>query len=490
MYAVVSYELPVGSTLSKTIQKTAEIESIVATLPESEMRNFVTTIGEKSPLISSRGQDLNSENVGNIVIHLTEIGSRDRRVTDIIVDLRSRLSQLTGFKNIEVDKIAEGPPVGRAVTVTIISDDDADRNAVVSSLMTYLRSIPNLHNIESNETEGKKKLMIDFNYDRLARLGITASQVSQTLRMAYSGRIVTSVRRGGEDIDYRVQLDDAFQNELLDLKQLKVINNNGKLVPIQNVIRITETTDVLEYHHYDGDRAVTVFADIDPLVTDTALNTALKVNRNVISYIQPLVDQYSNMRLEIGGEEKDSQDAMKSLVIAMALALIGIYFVLVILFDSFSQPLLVMIAIPFSFSGIVYTFFFHQMVFGFMAILGLIGLTGIVVNDSLILISMINKQVAQDGEVSVETIARASESRLRPIFLTTITTAAGLLPTAYGFGGNNPFLVPMIMSVAWGLIFATVITLFLIPALYLLLHRISKSSIALFIVQFKRNATT
>ena len=158
---------------------------------------------------------------------------------------------------------------------------------------------------------------------------------------------------------------------------------------------------------------------------------------------------------------------MQSLFIAMLLSLLGIYFILVILFDSFMQPLLVMSAIPFTFTGIVFAFFIHQLAFGFVALIGLIGLMGVVVNNSLIMISFMNIQRDSVG-VSPESIANAATQRLRPILLTTITTAAGLFPTAYSFGGDNAFLVPMIMAIAWGLVVASVITLFLIPAIYIM----------------------
>jgi multidrug efflux pump subunit AcrB len=214
--------------------------------------------------------------------------------------------------------------------------------------------------------------------------------------------------------------------------------------------------------HFDGDRSITVYADID-----TKKNTSKQVNKLIKDKFSPKIEKHPDMRLVFGGEEQDTQEAMKSLFIAMGLALLGIYFILVILFDSFSQPFLVMMAIPFGFAGIIFAFFIHNIPLGFMALIGFLGLTGVVVNDSLVMISFLNNSIKDNAELSIEKLAVAARYRLRPIMLTTATTAAGLFPMAYGFGGKSPITTPMMLAIAWGLIFATVITLILIPVLFL-----------------------
>jgi multidrug efflux pump subunit AcrB len=158
---------------------------------------------------------------------------------------------------------------------------------------------------------------------------------------------------------------------------------------------------------------------------------------------------------------------MASLMRAMILALVGIYFILVVLFNSFFLPVIVMVAIPFSVAGVFIALFLHRMPLSFPAMIGLVGLTGVVVNNSLVMIEFFNQR-AKLGPVSVADLAAAAKNRLRPIFLTTVTTAVGLFPTAYGFGGYNPVIVPMVLSIAWGLLFSTFITLFLIPALFVI----------------------
>ena len=170
------------------------------------------------------------------------------------------------------------------------------------------------------------------------------------------------------------------------------------------------------------------------------------------------------MRFVIGGEAQETAESMVSLGIAMAMSAVGIYLVLVLLFNSLIQPLLVMFAIPFGMIGIIGAFALHAQPLGFLAIMGVIGMMGVVVNDSLILVNHINvhREMEPDKKF-LRIVAEGTASRLRPILLTSITTVAGLLPTAYGWGGLDPFVSPMALALSWGLVFATLITLVLVP---------------------------
>ena len=215
-------------------------------------------------------------------------------------------------------------------------------------------------------------------------------------------------------------------------------------------------------NHHSGDRSITIFADLD-----TKKTTSQKINDLIKKEFTPKVKKIPGMAMIFGGEEQETVESMKSLKFAFIIAILGVYFILVILFNSFTQPFLVMLTIPFGLAGVIYAFLFQGIPFSFMALIGVVGLSGVVVNDSLVMISFLNNKRKENG-LSIKSLANAARHRLRPIFLTTATTTAGLFPSAYGFGGDNPFIIPMIMAIAWGLIFATVITLILIPSVYLL----------------------
>ena len=179
---------------------------------------------------------------------------------------------------------------------------------------------------------------------------------------------------------------------------------------------------------------------------------------------------YPGTRFIIGGEAEETKKSVKSLVNTFIFATIGIYFLLILLFDSYFQPFYVMLAIPFGIVGVILSFALHQEALGFMAMLGAIGLAGVVVNDSLVLVSHLNETVKKgQGEKTLnELVIKGTSHRLRPIIITTLTTVAGLIPLAYGLGGSDPFMMPMALSLGYGLIFATPLTIVLVPCFYMI----------------------
>jgi multidrug efflux pump subunit AcrB len=154
--------------------------------------------------------------------------------------------------------------------------------------------------------------------------------------------------------------------------------------------------------------------------------------------------------------------------LALGFAVFGIYMLISLLFNSYSQPLLVILSIPFALIGVVWAFFFHSETFSFFVLLGVLALVGVVVNDSLVMISHLNhiKKEAGESAISKEWIAKGAKDRLRAVVLTTLTTLAGVLPLIYGFGGKDAFLQPMVMALGYGLLFGTFVTLILLPCLY------------------------
>jgi multidrug efflux pump subunit AcrB len=176
---------------------------------------------------------------------------------------------------------------------------------------------------------------------------------------------------------------------------------------------------------------------------------------------------WPGMRFVIGGEAEETASSFRSLFIAFGIAVIAIFFVLSLLFDSFTQPLMVMIAIPFGIVAVIIAFALHGEPLGFLALMGLVGLTGVVVNDSLVLVSHVNELRRQHPDKRViEVVSIGTANRLRAVTMTTLTTVAGLLPLAYGIGGSDPFIAPMALALGYGLLFATPLSLVFVPSLY------------------------
>ena len=286
------------------------------------------------------------------------------------------------------------------------------------------------------------------------------SDIARNVRLAFDGEVVTSVRYGDEDVDFRVIFNESLRSSLDSLADLVIPNTRGEFIRLEEVADFNIDAGPSNVYHFDNERAITITADVN-----TDIMTPLKASNLIVDAIDTDKD-WPGMRIVVGGEAEESAESMGSLMVAFVAAAIGIYLLLLLLFNSLTQPVLVMIAIPFGMVGVILAFALHQQAFGFLAMLGVVGLTGIVVNDSLILVNLVNRMKTTQSALSAhEHIISAAQIRLRPIVLTSITTVAGLLPMAYGIGGADPFSAPMALAMGYGILFATPITLVLIPCL-------------------------
>jgi multidrug efflux pump subunit AcrB len=463
----INVELPMGASLDATSEKLREVEDIVQQLPEQELESFLTRIGTAG--WPPYGQ---AENYAIVMIALTPYSDRARSADEIVEELRSKTDQLEEFEKIVYNIDTGGPPVGKPINLRISGNDDKVRKQLVDELVAFLESMDGVKDIDRDDIRGKDQLEIKINYSRLARFGLTAADVARNVRIAFDGQVVTSLRAGEEDLDFRVQLaKTALQNERF-LLNLPIPNRQGRLIRLGQVASLLSGPGPNSYRHHNGERTTTVVADVN-----RDLITPLAVTEAVLKHLD-VEQNWPGFSIAVGGEAEETQEAMVSLAVTFIIAFVGIYFLLVLLFNSFSQPFLVMIAIPFGAVGVVLALILHHEPLGFMAILGLIGLTGVVVNDSLVLVNHLNSLRTQKPTANIrDLVAEGTADRLRAILLTTITTVVALVPLAYGIGGYDLFMAPMALALGWGLLFATPLTLILVPCLYMIqqdFHRLFK----------------
>jgi multidrug efflux pump subunit AcrB len=270
-------------------------------------------------------------------------------------------------------------------------------------------------------------------------------------------------------VNFRVIIHEKARKQLTYLNELLIPNRRGRLIPLKQVATLLSGPGPSDYRHYNGERTVTIEADVDQDVI-----TPLEVSEAVQKHFD-LDKDWPGIRLAVRGEVFETQESMAGLFRTLIIAIIGIYFLLVLLFDSLTQPFLVMVAIPFGITGVIIAFGLHGEPFSFMGIMGIIGLSGVVVNDSLVLVDHLNKQKEENPEKNLKRIvAEGTADRLRAIVMTTLTTVVALLPLAYGIGGTAIFMAPMALALGWGLLFATPLTLVLVPCLYIISHDLGK----------------
>jgi multidrug efflux pump subunit AcrB len=407
-----------------------------------------------------------NENYAALTIYFPPASLQTTDPNNVIKQVKQVISSTPEIKKSATLIGRPGPDIGGDVEINIVGNDNLLRKGLVKKTTDFLKEIDGTYDIESSDIAGKPELAMSFDYEKLARYGLTAVSVGLAVRTALEGTIVTRSYTPEERIDYRVLLQKKYRQEQDTLNNLYVTNTSRNLVPISDVIHMTENDTIAEIQHYERDRVTKVSASLEKKKI-----TPVEVNRRLVPFLQNMMKENPGFYYELGGEAKETEEFLFDIKIAFLIALLAIYFILSLLFDSLIQPFLVMFTIPFGLVGVVWTFYIHGHVFSFLTLIGVVGLSGIVVNDSLIMVDYINSLVKERGCKTLEeyyaVVVEGAKTRLRPIIITTLTTAAGVMPTAYGIGGYVESIAPMVLGIGWGIMFASTLTLFLLPGLYL-----------------------
>jgi len=374
--------------------------------------------------------------------------------------VKSKYSQL----EISSTLISNGPPLGRALEAEINGFDNKSSEQAARQLMDYLLTVKGVTTIDSGLKPGDSELHVVLDRKLAAYAGIDLEVVSRHIRAAADGLTVSTIRKGTEEIDVTIRFPTKGAGELKQIENVLIPNNREGLVPLNKIAKLEEHKGYTTIRHKDGLRIVNVVADIDSsILSSLKLNKLVKDNEAI--WQKGVEDKVT---VNYGGEQEKNKESFVSLLIAFVFALIAIFFILAIQFNNMVYPLIVMLAIPFGAIGVILSFYLHDMFWkpmplSFFSTMGMVALTGVVVNSSLVLLVFIQR--AREGGMEIkEAILLAGRRRFRAVLLTAATTVVGLLPTAYGWGGLDHFVSPMALALSSGLAFATVVTLFTIPA--------------------------
>ncbi|MDA0990246.1 MAG: efflux RND transporter permease subunit, partial [Verrucomicrobia bacterium] len=290
--------------------------------------------------------------------------------------------------------------------------------------------------------------------------------VASTFRAALEGTVLFEFSDGDEDIRLRFSVVNAAKSDIERVLDLPVENRQNYLVPLRNIVTVREVVSPTSIARYDLKRTSLIDADMQESATMTPLQVAQYFEREVFPAITAKAPTTS---LVFAGEVLDTRESARDFENAIGMVLILIYAILAILFNSLTRPLVIMLAIPFGVVGVILAFALHgKLVFGFYAAVGALGLAGVVINDAIIMLAKLDSAFVdhdRPGERHRRT-AKIASTRSRAVVLTTLTTVAGVLPTAYGFAGYDAMLAEMMLALAWGMVFGTLITLVLIPCVF------------------------
>ena len=362
-------------------------------------------------------------------------------------------------------QLREGPPVGSALAIRIQGDELGELVQVAQRVEGLLRSIPGATDIRTDLRLGKPEIRVQVDRERARNIyGISSEDISRALFAAFQGEEATEMFIGDEKVDVRLTSAERELGDVSALERLMIGAPGGALVPLREIAEIEVTNGIDYIRRRDQRRTVTVFADNEPWITPDAIKASLMEGMH--GYGVP-----ANVNITYAGENEERDRSMKSLASAMRWGLVLILFVLAAQFNSLKQPVIVMLAIPLSFVGVILGLLITGNNFGFLSFVGTVALTGIVVNDAIVLVDYANQAHRRRGVPINEALREAGSKRLRPVLMTTVTTIGGLLPLAVDLGGSRDFWAPLAWSIIFGLLVATVLTLVVIPAMYSLVER-------------------
>ncbi len=350
-----------------------------------------------------------------------------------------------------------------AIDLMLKGQDFDELKKVSAKIKKQLAQYPGVIDISDDFSEGKEQVQLQIKPEAKL-LGLTTVDLGLQVRSAFHGIEVQRMQRDGEEVKVYIRYPKSERESFSKLETLKIRTEEGHEVPLQQVADISITRAPAVIHRSDRYRTIHVTADADQKLVQLPL-----LRREMNAYIKDMLEDHPSISFVEEGEAKETKESFKSLGFGIALVLFVIYALLAVPFQSYSQPFIVMSVIPFGLIGAVMGHMILGLDLSIQSILGMLALTGVVVNDSLVLVDYINR-CRKQGTPLFEAVEHAGRARFRAILLTSLTTFIGLMPMMFTSNTQAQFLIPMAVSLAFGVLFATFITLILVPCFYLLLE--------------------
>jgi multidrug efflux pump subunit AcrB len=432
-------------------------KKIESAMPPGSVDHIVGRVGVQRFGLADPNEK-NSPNVGMFTISVPLEQAQKLDVEEVLLGLRA--IDKGPLAELSFEAGSNGPPVGTALSITLRSDNYLQLDRVRTALKTELSKIPGVFGVGDNEIAGAPEYQVIPDYDAMARAGLDVQTIGIALRTSLQGTVVSRMTADGREFDVRVRLNDKRET-LEAVRATRVRNRQGNLVPLLSVAKLVELQGPAIRRHFNSQRSITIFAD-----TDSKILTSVELNKMAAVTLSGLLKDNTDVLSVVGGEQESTKESVQSLFRAMILAVFAIFGILVFLFGSYTHSLLVLSTIPLGLIGVSTAFFLHDRPLSFFALIGVVGLAGVVVNAAIVLVSYIRELLQVDGMGLHAALAKASAQRLRAVLATTLTTVGGLLPTAYGIGGYDSVLVPMTLALSWGLVSATLLTLVWVPCGY------------------------
>ncbi|MCP4756421.1 MAG: efflux RND transporter permease subunit [Proteobacteria bacterium] len=470
VYMTATIEFPAGTSLETTENAVRELENALLRVSEKAstqsgdplVRNVLCLNGQQ-PGDDPGDMGAVGSHLGGLQVWLLESEKRGIHIQKLIRKWQKEVGTLHGVKSLAFSGIAMGPP-GKPIEIGVDGQHLEDMQAAANDVMDRLRQFEGVFDVQSDLAPGKNE--IRFRLKPEARgLGLTVEDLANQVNAAYYGQEALRIQRGRNEIKIRVRYTADERSRISSLDGFKVRTQQGYEVPLGAVAEIRYGPGVSSITRMDGRRRIKVSADVDTAV----VHSNEIIDELTQGFFRTLENRYPGVHIVLDGEAAESETAFDSLYVAFPLAVIGIFMLIATLFRSYLQPLIIMFTLPFGLIGAIWGHFILGWDMTMIGLFGMVGLAGIVVNDAIVLMERINANLAE-GLPFMEAVLNGGVRRFRAVFLTTVTTVGGLVPLIMEKDLYAQFIIPMAITIVSGVIFATVLTLILIPSLLVILN--------------------
>ncbi|QHI68020.1 efflux RND transporter permease subunit [Tichowtungia aerotolerans] len=459
-YSVATVVLPYGSPIGDTEQITQRVvKGAQAVLEASGHPELVEGI------FADVGRG--GTHQAQVRVYLADAEVRDKIMSTMAFTQawRKQVGTVPGVRFIRFSADSGGPGGGPALTVELRHESIAVLEAAAAELGRELEQFPLVQDVDDGVETGKSQFDFTMKPEGTA-LGLTPTEVGRQIRAAYQGAEALRQQRGRNEVKVRVRLPKEDRDRLYSFENFILRTPDGGEVLLEDAVDVDAGTSYTSIKRRNGMRALTLTADVRPK------SKAGEVREQLAASVWPkIMDRYPGLDYSYEGRDADSRESFGSMKVTLPMVLVAIYALLAIPFKSYSQPLIVMISIPFGIIGAVIGHLIMGYDMTMIGIIGMLALSGVVVNDALVMISFANDRRAHHDNAH-DAVVSAGIQRFRPIMLTTFTTFGGLAPMIFETSRQARFLIPMAISLGYGLLFATCITLLLVPSLYMIIEDI------------------
>jgi hydrophobic/amphiphilic exporter-1 (mainly G- bacteria), HAE1 family len=455
-------ELKVGTDLPTTLRTVRRVEDYIANnIPEA--RNLYTTAGAEGTLGNAfRGLDTNS---GAVQIRLKPRSERSRSQFDIQDQLRDYLDTIPGITY----AFEEGGGMGGSqsdIEIKLFGDDLDRMEVVAEDIVRRVNDVPGAVDAQKSIKRGAPELRIELDRDRLQAIGLTAGQVTNTISQAIQGITSTVYREGGDEFDVFVRLGEQYRQSPSQVENLMIATPTGAQVPLRQIADVTREVGPVAVSREDQSRTVVVTANVSGRDLGSVVSD---IRESLIGLIMP-----PEVTLEIGGTAEDQAESFKYLGLAIIAGIFLVYMVMASQFESLIDPLIILPTIPLSFVGAAIALFVTNTTLSLMAMIGMLVLVGIVVNNGIVLVDYTNQLRREKSLALIDAAREAGRVRMRPVLMTAMTTTVSMVPLAIGAGESGETWAPLARVVVGGLSMASVLTLIVVPVTYVTWERLAQ----------------